>query len=458
MAKVNAMLPREHALTIRGLAREIDVVLAGFVRGQLSVCLILGSFYAVALMAIGLQFGFLVGLVAGMLSFIPYVGSAIGLLLSVGIALFQFWDDKPVWILATAGIFLFGQFVEGNVLAPNLIGKSVGLHPVWLILALSVFGALFGFAGLLVAVPVAAALGVIGRFLIEQYLASPLYTGARRRRPRHERRADQPAARARPAGAPGARAGAPSSSRRRTGSRWRMVDRWPDWPMRRLAVVGPQGAGKTHLAHVWAARAGAAILPVEALAALASARSPATRRWRSRTPTGCGALGAACGGGALPSLQPAGGRRRQPDAERARAAGALAGARCPTSRAGCAAAPVARLEPPDDALLGGGARQALRRPADRRRARIWSSYLVAADRPLLRRRRGAGREARPRRARPAPADHGAAGRRGAIRRCAGGRRRMTARRRPATRALIWMRVFPTGSKGASSGCVAERVS
>ena len=176
IAKVNAMLPREHALTIRGLARDIDVVLAGFVRGQLTVCLILGSFYAVALMAIGLQYGFLVGLVAGMLSFIPYVGSATGLLLSVGIAAIQFWGE-PLWILATAGIFLFGQFVEGNVLAPNLIGKSVGLHPVWLILALSVFGALFGFAGLLVAVPVAAALGVIGRFLIEQYLASPLYTG-----------------------------------------------------------------------------------------------------------------------------------------------------------------------------------------------------------------------------------------------------------------------------------------
>ena len=176
IANVNAMLPREHALTIRGLARDIDTVLAGFVRGQLTVCLILGTFYAVALMAIGLQYGFLVGMLAGMLSFIPYVGSATGLVLSVGIAAIQFWG-QPVWIFVTAGIFLFGQFVEGNVLAPNLIGKSVGLHPVWLLLALSVFGTLFGFAGLLVAVPVAAALGVIGRFLIDQYMASPLYTG-----------------------------------------------------------------------------------------------------------------------------------------------------------------------------------------------------------------------------------------------------------------------------------------
>jgi predicted PurR-regulated permease PerM len=176
IAKVNAILPREHALTIRGLAREVDVVLAGFLRGQVSVCLILGAFYAVALMAIGLQFGFLVGLVAGLISFIPYVGSTVGLLLSVGIALFQFWDAK-VWIVVTAGIFFFGQFVEGNILAPNLIGKSVGLHPVWLILALAVFGTLFGFTGLLVAVPVTAAFGVISRFLIDQYLASPLYTG-----------------------------------------------------------------------------------------------------------------------------------------------------------------------------------------------------------------------------------------------------------------------------------------
>ena len=176
VARVNAWLPREHALTIRGLAREIDVVLAGFVRGQLSVCVILGVFYAAALWAIGLQYGVLVGLIAGLISFIPYIGSTVGLLLSVGIALFQFWDAK-LWIVVTAGIFLFGQFVEGNILAPNLIGKSVGLHPVWLILALAVFGSLFGFTGLLVAVPVAAALGVVGRFLVDQYLASPMYTG-----------------------------------------------------------------------------------------------------------------------------------------------------------------------------------------------------------------------------------------------------------------------------------------
>lgn len=176
VARVNAILPREHALTIRRLAREIDAVLAGFVRGQLTVCLILGGFYAVGLAFIGLQFGVLVGVVAGLLSFIPYIGSITGMVLSIGIALFQFWGDW-VWVAATAAVFFFGQFVEGNILSPALIGKSVGLHPVWLMLALSVFGALFGFTGLLVAVPVAAALGVIGRFIIERYLESPLYTG-----------------------------------------------------------------------------------------------------------------------------------------------------------------------------------------------------------------------------------------------------------------------------------------
>jgi predicted PurR-regulated permease PerM len=176
VAKINAILPREHALTIRGLAREVDVVLAGFVRGQISVCLILGAFYAIMLTAVGLPFGYLVGAIAGLISFIPYVGSIVGFVLAMAIALFQFWDEK-LWVLVVGGIFLFGQFVEGNILAPNLIGKSVGLHPVWLILALAVFGTLFGFAGLLVAVPVAATLGVIGRFLIGQYLTSPLYTG-----------------------------------------------------------------------------------------------------------------------------------------------------------------------------------------------------------------------------------------------------------------------------------------
>lgn len=176
VGRVNAMLPRDHARTIRQLAREIDTALAGFVRGQLLVCLILGTFYAIALTLVGLPFGFLVGMVGGLLTFIPYVGALVGGLLSIGIALATFWGD-PFRIILVAGIFQFGQLIEGNVLSPNLVGRSVGLHPVTLILALAVFGRLFGFAGMMVAVPVAAAIGVLTRFALSKYLESPLYIG-----------------------------------------------------------------------------------------------------------------------------------------------------------------------------------------------------------------------------------------------------------------------------------------
>lgn len=176
LERIDAMLPRDHAPTIRRLAKEIDTVLAGFVRGQVSVCIALGTFYAVALMAAGLQFGLVVGAIAGAITFIPYVGSIIGGTLAVGLALFQFWGDW-VQIGIIAAIFAVGQFVEGNILTPKLVGKSVGLHPVWLLLALSAFGSAFGFAGMLVAVPVAASIGVLTRFAIEQYQSSLLYRG-----------------------------------------------------------------------------------------------------------------------------------------------------------------------------------------------------------------------------------------------------------------------------------------
>ncbi len=176
VARLNAWLPREHAGNIRKLAGEIDRVLAGFVRGQLSVCAILGTFYAVSLGIIGLNFGIVVGLFAGLVSFIPFVGSISGGLLSIGLALVQFWG-QPWMIAAVASVFLVGQAVEGNFLTPKLVGGSVGLHPVWLMFALSAFGALFGFAGLLVAVPVTAAIGVLSRFALERYLAGRLFRG-----------------------------------------------------------------------------------------------------------------------------------------------------------------------------------------------------------------------------------------------------------------------------------------
>ncbi|GGL67764.1 AI-2E family transporter [Wenxinia marina] len=176
VARIDDMLPREHAPTIRALAADIDETLASFIRGQGTVCLILGVFYAVALALVGLNFGLVIGAVAGFLTFIPYVGALVGGALAIGMALFQFWGEWW-WILAVWAIFQGGQFVEGNILTPWLVGSSVGLHPVWLLFALAVFGALFGFVGLLVAVPVAAVIGVIARFLIDRYKDSALYRG-----------------------------------------------------------------------------------------------------------------------------------------------------------------------------------------------------------------------------------------------------------------------------------------
>ncbi len=175
--EIDHWLPRRHAPVIRRLAGQVDAVLAGFVRGQLTVCLILGVFYAAALVAVGLNFGLVVGLFAGLISFIPFVGSLAGGAVSIGIALVQFWGD-PLWIVAVAAIFLAGQAVEGNYLTPRLVGGSVGLHPVWLMFALSAFGAAMGFTGLLIAVPTAAVIGVLVRFGLEQYRQGRLFLGA----------------------------------------------------------------------------------------------------------------------------------------------------------------------------------------------------------------------------------------------------------------------------------------
>jgi predicted PurR-regulated permease PerM len=176
VAKVDSWVPRNQTETVRRLAREMDSAIAGFVRGQGSICLILGIFYAIGLSLIGLNFGLLIGFVAGMISFIPYVGSVIGLLLSVGVAVVQFWPDYT-WIIATAAVFFAGQFIEGNILQPKLMGSRIGLHPVWLMFALFAFGAMFGFVGLLIAVPAAAVVGVLVRFALSRYLESDLYYG-----------------------------------------------------------------------------------------------------------------------------------------------------------------------------------------------------------------------------------------------------------------------------------------
>ncbi len=175
VARIDALLPRDHAADIREQARLIDLTLAGFARGQALVCLALGLYYAIALVSIGLPFGIVVGLGAGLLTFIPYVGALSGFVVALAIALASFagWDS----VLLVLGIFGLGQILEGNVLTPKLVGERVGLHPVWIIFALLAGGALFGFLGLLLAVPVAAAIGVLVRFSVLRYRASRLYLG-----------------------------------------------------------------------------------------------------------------------------------------------------------------------------------------------------------------------------------------------------------------------------------------
>lgn len=177
VATVDQSIPRQYIKTVRRLASEIDEVMAGFVRGQITVLLILGAFYAIALQIIGLNFGLLIGITAGLISFIPFVGSAVGFLLAGGVAIVQYSSDW-VQIVIVLSVFLFGQLVEGNFLSPKIIGDRVRLHPVWLIFALFVFGYLLGFIGLLIAVPVAAALGVVIRFWLDQYRKSDIYTGS----------------------------------------------------------------------------------------------------------------------------------------------------------------------------------------------------------------------------------------------------------------------------------------
>ncbi|MCC5970581.1 MAG: AI-2E family transporter [Pararhodobacter sp.] len=173
---VDELLPREHAVTIRRLAGDIDAVIAGFVRGQVIVCGLLAAYYSVGLTLAGLNYGLFIGVVAGLISFIPYIGAFIGGSLAIGLALYQFWGEP--WLIGiVVTIFLIGQFLESQVLVPKLVGRSVNLHPVWLIFSVMALGTLFGLAGAIVAVPVAAALGVLIRFGVARYQESALYRG-----------------------------------------------------------------------------------------------------------------------------------------------------------------------------------------------------------------------------------------------------------------------------------------
>lgn len=176
LATIDGTLPLDHAETVRTLAHEANAAVAGYVRGQALVCLCLGTIYGVGLSLVGLQFGFVIGLIAGLISFIPFVGTLVGATLALGMALAQF---PPDWmgVVKVAVVFVIGHVLEGNFLSPKLVGDRVGLHPVWIMFALLAGGSLFGFVGVLVAVPTAAIVGVVVRHLVKRYRASALYRG-----------------------------------------------------------------------------------------------------------------------------------------------------------------------------------------------------------------------------------------------------------------------------------------
>jgi predicted PurR-regulated permease PerM len=173
LARVDSWLPRRSAHTLRQLARDTDRVLSAWLRGQLLCCGILGVFYAAGLQLVGLELGLIVGLMAGVLSFIPYVGSLTGFVVAVLLAAAQFGSWQGVAMVV--GVFVAGQILEGYFIYPRLLGDRVELHAVWVIFALFAGGVAFGFLGVLLAVPMAAAIGVIARYWLRRYLESPLY-------------------------------------------------------------------------------------------------------------------------------------------------------------------------------------------------------------------------------------------------------------------------------------------
>ena len=174
--RLDALIPRDWAPVVREQARAVDAIIAAFVRGQASVCLLLGTLYATGLVLVGLEFGLLVGLTSGLLSFVPYLGTGLGLVVAVSIGFVQFATWTPVFL--AGGVFVVGQVIESYVLTPKLIGERVGLHPVWIMFALFAGAALLGFTGMLLAIPAAASIGVLVRFAAARYRAGPFYLGA----------------------------------------------------------------------------------------------------------------------------------------------------------------------------------------------------------------------------------------------------------------------------------------
>jgi len=173
---IDDWLPRRQAPLVRANVAEINKVMSGFLRGQFSVCVLLGIFYALGLTLVGLDFGLIIGFLTGLISFVPYFGMLTGFAIGLGVAIAQFSEWQSIAMVA--GVFVIGQFLEGNFITPKLVGDRIGLHPAWLIFALLAGGALFGFTGILLAVPIAAVIGVLGRFSIQQYKLSTAYLGS----------------------------------------------------------------------------------------------------------------------------------------------------------------------------------------------------------------------------------------------------------------------------------------
>jgi predicted PurR-regulated permease PerM len=173
VATIESWVPRDVVPAVRELAAEIDLRIAGFIRGQLLVCVFLAVFYALGLAMVGLSYALLVGVFSGLMTLIPYIGVLVGMALGLLIALFQFSDWGSIGLVAA--VFLLGQFIEGNFVSPRLVGERVALHPVWIMVALVAGGAVGGIAGVLLAIPVAATAAVLLRFAMARYRESRLY-------------------------------------------------------------------------------------------------------------------------------------------------------------------------------------------------------------------------------------------------------------------------------------------
>jgi predicted PurR-regulated permease PerM len=209
---IDDLLPREHRREVRTVLDQIDRSMAGVIRGQGGIMLVLCVYYGTALTLTGLNFGLVIGLLTGLLSFVPFLGFITGFVLSMGIAGVQYAPDW--WLVAIVFIvYAIGQFLEANILYPRLVGQSININPVWLIFALFAFAFLFGVVGLLLAVPLAAITATLIRYAVRRYKGSALYRGERPHKP-VEPEPSSPAAEA-PVPAPAPKA----PSRRRVAAR-----------------------------------------------------------------------------------------------------------------------------------------------------------------------------------------------------------------------------------------------